>query len=119
MKKKKNFFFGCSLSRGCARIVTVDSTVGVSGFRVLRVLVFKFIYFSFKKEPRYASLPNIMKAKKKRIEKLTPADLGVDLAPLLETIKVREPPKRVGGGKVGNSLFNVSPMWATEQSVTV
>jgi len=52
-------------------------------------------------EPRYASLPNIMKAKKKRIEKLTPADLGVDLSPLLETIAVREPPKRVGGGKVG------------------
>jgi electron transfer flavoprotein beta subunit len=42
-----------------------------------------------------------MKAKKKPIEKLTPADLGVDLTPLLETIKVTEPPKRVGGGKVG------------------
>lgn len=51
-------------------------------------------------EPRYASLPNIMKAKKKPIEKLTPADLGVDLTPVLETIKVTEPPKRVGGGKV-------------------
>ena len=51
-------------------------------------------------EPRYASLPNIMKAKKKPIEKLTAADLGVDLTPLLETIKVTEPPKRVGGGKV-------------------
>ncbi|PIL35193.1 hypothetical protein GSI_02983 [Ganoderma sinense ZZ0214-1] len=53
-------------------------------------------------EPRYASLPNIMKAKKKPIEKLTPADLGVDLTPLLETIKVAEPPKRVGGGKVAS-----------------
>ncbi|KAN0130200.1 hypothetical protein V8E53_011957 [Lactarius tabidus] len=53
-------------------------------------------------EPRYASLPNIMKAKKKPIEKLTPADLGVDLAPVLETIKVTEPPKRVGGGKVSS-----------------
>ena len=51
-------------------------------------------------EPRYASLPNIMKAKKKPFEKLTPADLGIDLAPRLETIKVTEPPKRVGGGKV-------------------
>ncbi|KAA1473860.1 electron transfer flavo protein beta subunit [Dentipellis sp. KUC8613] len=51
-------------------------------------------------EPRYASLPNIMKAKKKPIEKLTPADLGVDLTPILETLKVAEPPKRVGGGKV-------------------
>ncbi|THH19198.1 hypothetical protein EW146_g1910 [Bondarzewia mesenterica] len=53
-------------------------------------------------EPRYASLPNIMKAKKKPIEKLTPADLGVDLTPILETLKVSEPPKRVGGGKVEN-----------------
>lgn len=53
-------------------------------------------------EPRYASLPNIMKAKKKPIEKLTPSDLGVDLTPRLETLKVTEPAKRVGGGKVAN-----------------
>jgi electron transfer flavoprotein alpha/beta subunit len=45
-----------------------------------------------------------MKAKKKPIEKVTPADLGVDLAPLLETIAVREPLKRVGGGKVGRFI---------------
>ncbi|CAK5263653.1 unnamed protein product [Mycena citricolor] len=51
-------------------------------------------------EPRYASLPNIMKAKKKPIEKLTAADIGVDFTPRLETIKVTEPPVRVGGGKV-------------------
>ncbi len=51
-------------------------------------------------EPRYASLPNIMKAKKKPIEKLTPADLGVDLTPIFEVLKVTEPPKRVGGTKV-------------------
>ncbi|GAB1520890.1 Putative electron transfer flavoprotein subunit [Rhizoctonia solani] len=49
---------------------------------------------------RYASLPNIMKAKKKKIEKVTPESLGVDLAPVLETVGVSEPPKRVGGGKV-------------------
>jgi electron transfer flavoprotein beta subunit len=53
-------------------------------------------------EPRYASLPNIMKAKKKPVEKLTAAELGVDLTPRLETIKVTEPSKRVGGGKVAN-----------------
>ncbi|KAF8650345.1 hypothetical protein AX16_005285 [Volvariella volvacea WC 439] len=51
-------------------------------------------------EPRYASLPNIMKAKKKPVEKFAAADLGVDLTPILETLKVDEPPKRVGGGKV-------------------
>ncbi|KAG8704286.1 hypothetical protein FRC09_003645 [Ceratobasidium sp. 395] len=51
-------------------------------------------------EPRYASLPNIMKAKKKKIEKVTPDSLGVSLTPILETLGVSEPPKRVGGGKV-------------------
>ncbi|KAF7767878.1 hypothetical protein Agabi119p4_7121 [Agaricus bisporus var. burnettii] len=51
-------------------------------------------------EPRYASLPNIMKAKKKPVEKLSASDLGVDLTPILETLKVTEPPQRVGGGKV-------------------
>lgn len=51
-------------------------------------------------EPRYASLPNIMKAKKKPIEKFQPSGLGVDVTPILETIKVTEPPKRVGGTKV-------------------
>ncbi|VDB91758.1 unnamed protein product [Peniophora sp. CBMAI 1063] len=51
-------------------------------------------------EPRYATLPHIMKAKKKPIEKLSPSDLGVDLTPILETLKVTEPPKRTGGVKV-------------------
>ena len=51
-------------------------------------------------EPRYASLPNIMKAKKKPIEQLTPDTLGVDPAPRLKTLKVVEPPKRKSGVKV-------------------
>jgi electron transfer flavoprotein beta subunit len=51
-------------------------------------------------EPRYASLPNIMKAKKKPIATMTPADLGVDTAPRLVTLKVVEPPKRKAGVKV-------------------
>jgi len=51
-------------------------------------------------EPRYASLPNIMKAKKKPIEQTTPADLGVDAAPRLKLVKVVEPPKRKAGVKV-------------------
>ena len=53
-------------------------------------------------EPRYASLPNIMKARKKPIETIKPADLGVDPAPRLKTIKVSEPPKRQAGVKVGS-----------------
>src|SRR5215471_4669470 len=51
-------------------------------------------------EPRYASLPNIMKAKKKPIEALTPDQLGVDPAPRLKVLKVVEPPKRKSGVKV-------------------
>jgi electron transfer flavoprotein beta subunit len=51
-------------------------------------------------EPRYASLPNIMKARKKTIDIVKPADLGVDPAPRLTTIKVSEPPARKAGIKV-------------------
>jgi electron transfer flavoprotein beta subunit len=51
-------------------------------------------------EPRYASLPNIMKAKKKPIEQMSPADLGVDPTPRLATLKVEEPSKREAGVKV-------------------
>jgi electron transfer flavoprotein beta subunit len=51
-------------------------------------------------EPRYASLPNIMKAKKKPIDTMSPADLGVDPTPRLKTLKVAEPPKRSAGIKV-------------------
>ena len=53
-------------------------------------------------EPRYASLPNIMKAKKKPIEQLTPEALGVDVTPRLVTLKVEEPAKRQGGRKVAS-----------------
>jgi len=53
-------------------------------------------------EPRYATLPNIMKAKKKPLETTTPAILGVDVAPRLATLRVVEPPKRKGGGKVAD-----------------
>jgi electron transfer flavoprotein beta subunit len=51
-------------------------------------------------EPRYVTLPNIMKAKKKPLETLKPADLGVDVAPRIKTLKVSEPPKRGAGIKV-------------------
>ncbi len=51
-------------------------------------------------EPRYASLPNIMKAKKKPIDAMTADDLGVDITPRLEVLNVAEPPVRGGGAKV-------------------
>ena len=51
-------------------------------------------------EPRYASLPNIMKARKKPLDTLSPSDLGVDVAPRLTTLRVSEPPARKGGVRV-------------------
>ncbi len=53
-------------------------------------------------EPRYATLPNIMKAKKKQLDIFKPADLGVDVTPRLTTLKVVEPPKRKGGVMVND-----------------
>ena len=53
-------------------------------------------------EPRYASLPNIIKAKKKEVAAKTPADYGVDIAPRLEVLKTAEPPTRKAGVKVGS-----------------
>jgi electron transfer flavoprotein beta subunit len=53
-------------------------------------------------EPRYASLPNIMKAKKKPIDTMTPADLGVDASPRVTVVEVNEPPARKAGVKVAS-----------------
>jgi electron transfer flavoprotein beta subunit len=53
--------------------------------------------------PRYASLPNIMKAKKKQIDMFSPDDLGVDVTPRLETLKITEPPKREAGAILENA----------------
>jgi len=61
-------------------------------------------------EPRYASLPNIMKAKKKEIAMKTPADYGVDVASKLKVLKVTEPPKRSAGIKVENAAELVTKL---------
>ena len=53
-------------------------------------------------EPRYVTLPNIMKAKKKQLDVVKPADLGVDVTPRIKTLKVSEPPKRGAGVKVAD-----------------
>jgi electron transfer flavoprotein beta subunit len=53
-------------------------------------------------EPRYVTLPNIMKAKKKLLEVLKPDDLGVDVTPRIKTLRVSEPPKRSAGIKVAD-----------------
>ncbi len=61
-------------------------------------------------EPRYASLPNIMKAKKKPIEQLIAKDLGVDISNRIQQIKVEEPPKRKGGIKVSSVAELISKL---------
>ncbi|MDQ1081545.1 electron transfer flavoprotein subunit beta/FixA family protein [Pseudoroseomonas cervicalis] len=61
-------------------------------------------------EPRYASLPNIMKARKKPLETMKPGDLGVDVTPRLTVLKVEEPPKRQAGVKVGSVAELVSKL---------
>lgn len=53
-------------------------------------------------EPRYLKLPNIMKAKKKPLDRISPEDLGVDLSPRLQVLGIAEPPRRSGGVKVGS-----------------
>ncbi|MBV8048904.1 MAG: electron transfer flavoprotein subunit beta/FixA family protein [Paludibacterium sp.] len=61
-------------------------------------------------EPRYVKLPNIMAAKKKPLDKLTPADLGVDPSPRLKTLKVAEPGSRAAGIKVANAAELVAKL---------
>jgi len=61
-------------------------------------------------EPRYASLPNIMKAKKKPVDVISPDDLGVDVSPRIETIKVVEPPKREAGEIVADAAALVDKL---------
>jgi electron transfer flavoprotein beta subunit len=61
-------------------------------------------------QPRYASLPNIMKAKKKPLEEKTPADYGADVAPRLKVVKTDEPPKRLAGVKVKSAAELVAKL---------
>jgi electron transfer flavoprotein beta subunit len=61
-------------------------------------------------EPRYVTLPNIMKAKKKTLDVMKPADLGVDVAPRLKTLKVAEPPKRSAGITVPDAATLVAKL---------
>jgi electron transfer flavoprotein beta subunit len=88
------FASGVELSEGKARVIReVDG-----GLETIEIDLPAIITTDLRlNEPRYASLPNIMKAKKKPIEEMTPDDLGIDVAPRLTTLKVEEPPKREAG----------------------
>ena len=88
------FASGVELSEGKARVIReVDG-----GLETIEIDLPAIITTDLRlNEPRYASLPNIMKAKKKPIEEMTPDELGIDVAPRLTTLKVEEPPKREAG----------------------
>ena len=68
-------------------------------------------------EPRYASLPNIMKAKQKHIEKITPNDLNVEIKQRLKTLKVTEPPKKTPGIKVDSVQELISKLHEEEKVI--
>ncbi len=67
--------------------------------------------------PRYATLPNIMKAKKKQLDTFKPEDLGVDVTPRLKTLKVTEPPKRKGGVMVPDVATLISKLKTESKSI--
>jgi electron transfer flavoprotein beta subunit len=67
--------------------------------------------------PRYATLPNIMKAKKKQLDTFKPEDLGVDVTPRLKTLKVSEPPKRKGGVMVPDVATLISKLKTESKSI--
>ncbi|QJE71826.1 electron transfer flavoprotein subunit beta/FixA family protein [Aerophototrophica crusticola] len=91
-----------------SKVVPADGTVAVTrevdgGLETVSLKLPAIVTTDLRlNEPRYASLPNIMKAKKKPIETVDPAALGVDFSPRVKTLKVVEPPKRKGGVKVAS-----------------
>lgn len=91
-----------------SKVTAVDGSLEVireidGGLQTLRIKLPAVITTDLRlNEPRYASLPNIMKAKKKPMDVLTPADLGVDLNPTVKVLKVEPPSERGAGVKVGS-----------------
>src|ERR671928_1087661 len=93
------FAFRISLSDGSIDVVReVDGGLQTVGLKLPAIVTTDLRL----NEPRYASLPNIMKAKKKPLEETSPEALGVDVSPRLKVLKVTEPPKRQSGVKVGS-----------------
>jgi electron transfer flavoprotein beta subunit len=99
-----------------SKVVIEGETVSVTrevdgGLQTLRLKLPAIVTTDLRlNEPRYASLPNIMKAKKKPIGEKSPADYGVDTAPRLEILKTTEPPARKAGGKVSSVTELVSKL---------
>ncbi len=98
---------GLKITDGTARITReVDG-----GLQVVEVRLPAIVTCDLRlNEPRYASLPNIMKAKKKPLEKKIPADFGVDVSPRLAVVRTEEPAMRAAGQKVGSVAELVSKL---------
>ena len=107
---------GWSQGTFASKVVVADGTVDVTrevdgGLQTVALKLPAVVTTDLRlNEPRYASLPNIMKAKKKPIAEKTPADYGVDPAPRLKVLKTSEPPARTGGAKVGSPAELVSKL---------
>jgi len=100
MKRPQGTFASSVMIEGDAALVTREVDGGLETLRLaLPAIVTADLRLN---EPRYASLPNIMKAKSKPLGTKTPADLGVDITPRLMTLKVAEPPVRGAGIKVAD-----------------
>jgi len=100
----------CDLPQGtfASKVEIVDGLARVTrevdgGMEVIHLTLPAIITTDLRlNEPRYVTLPNIMKAKKKQMDNYKPADLGVDVAPHIKTLKVQEPPQRSAGIKVAD-----------------
>jgi len=92
-----------------SKVVTASDTVDVTreidgGLETIQLKLPAIITTDLRlNEPRYAKLPNIMKAKKKPLETLSPDELGIDITPRIETLKVEEPPQRSAGIRVADT----------------
>ena len=99
---------GCAIATFASKIELGDGTATVireidGGLETLQIKLPAVVTTDLRlNQPRYATLPNIMKAKKKQLDTVTPADLGVDMKPRLKTLKTSEPPKRKSGVKVAS-----------------
>jgi electron transfer flavoprotein beta subunit len=107
---------GCPQATFASKVVVEDGKVVVTrevdgGLETVSLTLPAIVTTDLRlNEPRYVTLPNIMKAKKKNLDNFKPADLGIDVTPRLKTLKVVEPPKRSAGIKVPDAATLVAKL---------
>lgn len=111
---------GCAQGTFASKVEVGDGTVSVTreidgGLETVALTLPAVVTTDLRlNEPRYVKLPNIMKAKKKPLDVLSPEALGVDISPRLKTLKVEEPPKRSAGIKVADAAELVAKLKAAQ-----